>query len=55
MVELLVVFGNLSLLGVIPGREGLVELGVSAPLLGFDEPDGGQNWQLAETGEIEEA
>lgn len=38
MVELLVVFGDLRLLGVVPGGEDLVELGLGAPLLGVEEP-----------------
>jgi hypothetical protein len=38
VVELLVVFGDLRLLGVVPGGENLVELGLGAPLLGVEEP-----------------
>jgi hypothetical protein len=46
VVKLLVVFGDLGLLGVVPGWEDLVELDLGAPLLGVDEPDdGGQNRQ----------
>ena len=38
VVELLVVFGNLGLLGVVPSRNGVVEVGLFSPLFCVDEP-----------------
>lgn len=38
VVELSVVLSDLSLLGVVPDRHGLVELGLLSPFLGVQEP-----------------
>jgi hypothetical protein len=38
VVELLVVLGDLGLLGVIPNRQEFIELAVLAPGLGLGEP-----------------
>lgn len=42
VVELSVVLADLSLLGVVPDRHGLVQLGLLSPFLSVQEPSGGQ-------------
>ena len=44
VVKLLVILLNLSLLGVVPNGNELVELGVLSPFLAVDEPDMVSNW-----------